>query len=96
MADHWTLRAPEMLRDETGPNGELCPTPMDRRWLWRLEGRLALCGDPNLRALGDDLRQYLHETCEHYWRPWAGDDQIPAHQQCLWCSDVEWAADVQS
>lgn len=91
--DHWTNRAPSMLRDTlTGPDGEPCFTTTDRRWLWHLENAIAVHAPmgSDLEQFRRDLRQYLDETCEHHWQEWAGDDQIAAHRQCLWCSDVEW------
>ena len=90
----WRDRAPHSILDLFTPRGDLVTTPMDRRWLWRLEGTLAVSAtNDTLRQLARDLGQYLHETCEHHWQPYAGDDDIPAHRQCLWCNDVEWAGD---
>jgi hypothetical protein len=35
---NYRTRLPAMLRDTlTGPRGEPCFTPTDRRWLWHLE-----------------------------------------------------------
>lgn len=87
----WTDRAPAMLRAPEGPDGEQCPTPMDRRWLWRLEGFLAVSGTTGAhQAMSRDLREYLFETCEHHWRDYEADEEFAAHRQCLWCNDVEW------
>lgn len=94
-ADHWTTRAPRGVTDPNGPDGKPCPTPTDRRWLWRLEGELAILATTDgLRELQRDLAQYLHETCDHwYGEDWPGDDAIPAHRQCRWCNDVTWLGD---
>jgi hypothetical protein len=93
MADltSWYDRAPAMLLMDCGPDGEPCSTTTDRRWLWRLEGRLAPSGQH--RQLAADLREYLHQTCEHHWRHFeaAEGDDIGTHDQCLWCHDVVWA-----
>lgn len=88
-------RLPAMLRDTlTGPRGEPCFTTSDRRWLWRLEGFLAVNGtNETHRQMAADLQIYLWETCEHHWHVYDGDDHdggIAAHRQCLWCSEVEW------
>lgn len=85
-------RLPAMLRDTfTGPRGEPCFTTTDRRWLWRIEGFLAVSATTETqRQMAADLQIYLRDTCEHHWQPYAGDDVIAAHRQCLWCSDVEW------
>jgi hypothetical protein len=90
---HWLDRAPAMLRDTlTGPRGEPCFTTTDRRWLWRLEGFLAVNGtNPAHHEMQRDLRQYLDETCEHHWQDYKAEGDIAAHRQCTWCSDVEWA-----
>ena len=91
----WRDRAPRSILDPFTPRGDLVTTPMDRRWLWRLEGTLAVCAtNDTLRQLARDLSQYLCETCEHHWQAYEGDDDIPAHRQCLWCNDVEWAGDL--
>jgi hypothetical protein len=90
---HWRDRAPAMLRESfTGPRGEPCFTALDRRWLWHLELTLSTRATTDMqREILRDLRQYLHETCEHhYGDDWPGDDVIPAHRQCLWCNDVVW------
>lgn len=82
-----------MLTDTlTGPRGEPCFTTSDRRWLWHLEGSIAV-GAPMgsvLEQVGRDLSAYLHETCEHHWNEYEAEDCIPAHRQCLWCSQVDW------
>lgn len=98
MAEHWITRAPAMLQSDVGPRGEVCATPMDRRWLWRLKGALAVSAPMGsyLRDLADDLRQYLNETCEHHWHEHKGDDIIARHRQCLWCADVEWLEPLAS
>lgn len=89
----WRANAPASLLDSfTDPHGAPCFTTLDRRWLWRLEHQLAVCAPTSghLSTLGDDLRQYLNETCEHHWNVWAGDEHIEAHRQCLWCCDTQW------
>lgn len=87
-ADHWTRRAPAMLRSPEGPEGEPLDTSADRRWLWRLENKLAVDGgNERNRQLGRDLRQYLEETCEHVWND-LGDLTTERHEQCLWCNGV--------
>jgi hypothetical protein len=87
----WRDRLPASMTDLEDPHGNPCLTPMDRRWLWRLEGFLAVAGTNDaLRNMGRDLRQYLNETCDHHWTAYPGDPEIPAHRQCIWCCDVEW------
>jgi hypothetical protein len=85
-------RLPAMLRDTlTDARGAPCFTTTDRRWLWRLEGFLAVHATSEAhRQMAADLQIYLHETCEHHWNDYAGDEEIDAHRQCLWCNDVEW------
>jgi hypothetical protein len=90
MREPWQNRAPAMLRSPEGPDGEPCPTPMDRRWLWRIEAFLAVYGTTDAhRAMSRDLREYLNETCEHVWREEEAENDFPAHRQCLWCNDIE-------
>lgn len=91
----WRERAGRILLDPNDPNGAPLATPLDRRWLWRIEGELAVSATTEtLRQLGRDLHQYLAETCEHHWgASHAAEPDIPAHRQCLWCSDVDWLAD---
>lgn len=85
----WRDRAPAMLRSTAGPDGEPCATPLDRRWLWRLEMFLSISGTTDVhRAMSRDLREYLNETCEHHWQHWTGDEMYPQHWQCLWCNDM--------
>lgn len=87
---HWTERAPQSLLDPLDPRGAPCPTPMDRRWLWRLEQKL-VGGTAAQQELATDLHQYLAETCQHHWLdyteccdpPDAGCG--PPFRQCLWC-----------
>lgn len=87
----WRDRAGRIILDPNGPSGQPISTPADRRWLWRIEGFLAVMANTGLqRALARDLRQYLNETCEHHWHDCAADEVIPAHRQCLWCCDVDW------
>lgn len=101
----WQGRAPRSVLDPFGPHGEPIATPLDRRWLWRIEGDLAASATNHAqRQLARDLHQYLVETCDHHWlhsdesawrHPDTGEveDVIPAHRQCLWCNGVEWEAD---
>lgn len=85
-------RLPAMLRDTlTDSRGAPCFTTSDRRWLWRLEGFLAVSGTTAThRQMQADLQIYLHETCEHHWNDYRAEQDIAAHRQCLWCCDVEW------
>jgi hypothetical protein len=89
---HWLNRASAMLREEgLCSRGEPDATAIDRRWLWRLEGFLAVSGtNPGHRQMGSDLRQYLNETCVHHWHACAAEGEIEAHRQCLYCKDVQW------
>lgn len=88
----WRANAGRILLDPNGPNGEPLPTPLDRRWLWRLESLLAVNApfDGILSSVGRDLHAYLNETCEHHWSHSDAEPDIPAHRQCLWCCTVEW------
>jgi hypothetical protein len=91
----WRDRAPAMLVSPDGPDGKACSTSMDRRWLWRLEGFLAINGTSDFqRQMGSDLRQYLNETCEHHWGDWFIWERPPRLRQCMWCCDVEEEAGV--
>lgn len=103
----WRDNMPRSVLDPCGPRGEPITTPTDRRMLWHLENVLAVsvAYDSELGQLARDLRRYLTETCEHHWldydesrwqHPDTGEvqDVIPVHRQCLWCHDVEWAADA--
>ncbi|MGW4715546.1 hypothetical protein [Nocardia sp. NPDC004260] len=86
--NHWMNRAPDMLRDLEGPDGEPLATHFDRRWLWRLEGFLAVNGTTEYHhKMRADLYQYLCETCEHVWRD-LGDLTPTPSVQCLWCNTV--------
>ena len=89
---NWRDNAPASLLDSfTDADGAPCLTTLDRRWLWRLEQHLVVCGTTQYhRDMAADLRQYLNETCAHHWRIWAGDEYIEAHRQCVWCTEVEW------
>lgn len=87
----WRENAGRALLDPNDPRGEPLTTPLDRRWLWRIESMLTVSGTTEThRTMQRDLRAYLNETCEHHWLPYDGDDQVPAHRQCLWCCDVLW------
>lgn len=91
MAMTWRDNAGRILLDPTGPAGEPIDTPLDRRWLWRIETFLAVSGTTEeQRRLGRDLSEYLHETCTHHWMNHDGDEVIAGHRQCLWCNDVDW------
>lgn len=88
----WRDRAPASLTSAYDADGEPCPTPLDRRWLWRLEHIIALDarGGSRLHQVGRDLEQYLRETCEHHWRGHRAEADLPARRQCAWCHVVEW------
>ena len=88
----WMDRAPaSVLEFGLCSQGDPDETSVDRRWLWRLEGFLAVSGTTDLqRQMGRDLAEYLFETCEHHWHEAAAENDIPAHRQCLWCNEVEW------
>jgi hypothetical protein len=95
---HWRDHAPAMLRESfNGPRGEPCFTTLDRRWLWHLENSLAVRSTTDgQRAILADLRQYLHETCEHHMQDFLtccdprNETCVPPHRQCTWCNHVEW------
>jgi hypothetical protein len=92
MSSHWIDRAPAYLRGHTGPDGEELATPIDRRWLWRIDDFLAVNATTDRqRQLGRDLRQYLAESCIHHFpRVSPAQDGIPSHRQCVWCHWVDW------
>ncbi len=99
---NWRDNAGPSLLDPNDPNGLPIATPLDRRWLWRLEGTLAVCaGNDTLKDLARDLHRYLNETCEHHWlyseaSRWEGPgepdppDVLPEHWQCLWCCNTQF------
>jgi hypothetical protein len=101
----WREIFPHGVLDPYGPDGEPVFTPTDRRLLWHVESSLAvLATTPALHDLRLAVYRYLCETCEHHWRDYGAEagewrhpdtgevmDSIPAHRQCLWCSEVEWA-----
>jgi hypothetical protein len=101
----WREHFPRGVLDPFGPSGEPVFTPTDRRLLWHIEGVLAVsAANETVHSLRLALYRYLCETCEHHWResgedvarhPDTGEVQsvIPAHRQCLWCSEIEWAGD---
>lgn len=94
MSGHWKDRAPNPLQSDLDRHGVPHGTSLDRRWLWRLEGSLAVLATTDyLRQLQRDLSQYLHETCEHHYGVYAGDEVLAAHSQCLWCDHVVWLTD---
>lgn len=93
----WRDRAGRSVLDPEDPHGEPLETPLDRRWLWRLENNLAVSGGTAvLRQLATDLRQYLNETCEHHWLNYDDTDGPPddprscPFRQCLWCCETEF------
>lgn len=88
---HWSTRAPaSVLEYDLCAEGGTDPTSQDRRWLWRLENFIAVYGtNEGQHSMGRDLRQYLHETCEHHWHGFEAEAGIPAGRQCTWCSVVE-------
>lgn len=81
---------PRGVTDPFCSQGHVVETPTDRRLLWHLELELSQSGDVRLREQGLTLAGYLASTCEHHWHDYAGDPNILAHRQCLWCSHVEW------
>lgn len=90
----WRERAGSIVLDPNDPNGDPLSTPADRRWLWRIEGALAVSAtNDTLRQLGMDLRHYLAETCEHHMRHYDGEDDL-SYSQCLWCSDVVFTGEA--
>lgn len=90
----WRARAGRIVLDPFNAHGEVVTAPMDRRWLWRIESILGAAYTTDTQhQLVNDLRAYLVETCEHHWRDYEGDEDIPAHRQCMWCAALEWAAD---
>jgi hypothetical protein len=87
------LAFPRGVCDPLCPQEHAIETTTDHRLLWHLESVLAVSGTTDyLRDVGRDLHRYLNETCQHHWHEYAGDDDIPAHRQCLWCNDVIWSA----
>jgi hypothetical protein len=102
----WRGRAGRIILDPEDPQGNPLRTPVDRRWLWRIEDFLTISAvNDRQRQLASDLTQYLNETCEHHWLPYAQsrredpdtgavDNVVPAHRQCLWCNAVEWDAEA--
>jgi hypothetical protein len=93
--ESWRDRVGSIVLDPNDPHGQPLPTPADRRWLHLIESRLAVsAGTPELRQLAADLHAYLNETCVHHWLYSEGDDMFAPHEQCLWCSAVEFAGDA--
>jgi hypothetical protein len=96
MSDNtWSDRMPRGVLDLYCAADHVVTTPLDRRMLWHLEGVLAVSAtNDRLRQLAQDLRRYLDSTCAHHWHEYEPDQEnpndIPAHRQCMWCSDVEW------
>jgi hypothetical protein len=84
-----------MVLDPDDPEGSPLPTSADRRWLWRIEGELAVSATAGAqRQLAADLRAYLAETCEHHYLHRGGDEASMAHDQCLWCSEVVFTGEA--
>lgn len=91
----WRDRAGRVILDPLDHHGQPVSTPTDRRWLWRIESILAVAAtNDTLRELAQDLSEYLAETCEHHMTHYAGDSDIPEHDQCLWCNEVVWAGEA--
>lgn len=87
----WRDRAPRSLTDPNDSRGEPCPTLPDRRWLWRLEGFLAVSAtNGTQRQMGRDLHEYLNETCEHHFVGYTPDPGEAPIRQCIWCHWTEW------
>lgn len=91
------MSLPRSITDPFCPQGHVVTEPADRRWLWHLEGSLAVLATTHLlREQQHALRQYLNSTCLHHWHDSEADGDIAAHRQCLWCCTVEWADEVRS
>lgn len=89
--ESWRERAGRIILDPVDAHGVPVATPIDRRWLWRIEGELAVKATNDAqRQLAADLRAYLSETCEHHMWHYAGDEEIPEHDQCLWCHEASF------
>jgi len=96
----WRERAGRIVLDPEDPRGMPLETPADRRWLWRIEGALAVsAANDTLKQLSADLYAYLAETCGHHWlhsddsgEPGGGD--FGPHRQCLWCNEVVFEGDA--
>jgi hypothetical protein len=87
----WRERAGRGVLDPEDPRGNPLATPADRRWLWRVEGTLSVSAvNGTQRQLAADLYAYLTETCEHHYLHSEGDGDFEPHDQCLWCSEVEF------
>lgn len=87
----WRDRAPRSVTDPNDSQGKPVSTPTDRRWLWRLEGFLAIYGtNDEHRQMGRDLKEYLGETCEHHWIHYTPDEGEAPCRQCTWCNWTEW------
>ncbi len=81
---------PRSVMDPLCPEDHPVETPQDRRWLWHIEGFMAVNATTNYqRAMVRVLRRYLNDTCDHHWHESTGYDDEPL-RQCLWCNDVEW------
>jgi len=91
----WRERAGRIVLDPLDAHGEPVATPADRRWLWRIEGLLAVSAtNDEQRQLAADLYAYLAETCGHHLRHYDGDSEIPEHDQCMWCCEVTFTGDA--
>lgn len=88
---------PRGVLDPLCPDEHIITETTDRRILWNLEMVLSGLAGTAARDAVRNLRIYLHQTCAHHWHDYEGDllppeaGGIPAHRQCLWCHDVEWA-----
>lgn len=91
----WRTRAGRIVLDQEDPRGMPLDTPLDRRWLWRIEHELGVsAANDTLRQLGADLYAYLTETCRHHWLRSAGDESVGAHEQCMWCGTVTFEGEA--
>jgi hypothetical protein len=91
----WRERAGRIVLDPLDAHGAPVATPTDRRWLWRIEGELAVSAtNDTQRQLAVDLRYYLAETCEHHTRHYGAEGDFPEHDQCLWCGEVDFTGEV--
>jgi hypothetical protein len=87
----WRVRAPRSVIDPYDSQDNPIFTPLDRRWLWRLEGFLAIHGtNRGHRTMAADLREYLAESCDHHFIRYTPDPGEAPLRQCIWCKRVEW------
>lgn len=86
----WRDHVGRAVLDPNDPHGEPLSTSTDRRMLWEIESRLAVCATTDyLRDALTVLLAYLRDTCEHHWIASTDYDDRPI-RQCLWCCQTEW------